>query len=96
MKINWLPVEGYNNTKFVSAHSIATLTVELNGESKDEKSNHSVKADVAGRTPYKLFTGSKCECELFMLELVKQTGTTLEPLRKFESKKVKPLTAGTT
>jgi hypothetical protein len=93
MKINWIPVEGYSNKKFVSAHSIATLTVELNG-TKNEKSNHSVKADVAGRTPYILFTGSMCECELFMLELIKQTGSTLEPLRKFDPRTAVPLTMG--
>lgn len=83
--INWIPVEGYHHTKFLAADSIATLTAELNGESRDEKFNHSVKAYVPGACPYKLFTGTKEECYSFLNALLERTGKIADIARDLRS-----------
>lgn len=81
----WIPVEGYSHTKFLAAHSITTLTAELNGESRDEKFNYSVKAYVTGASPYKLFTGTKEQCYSFLNALLERSGKIADIARDLRS-----------
>ncbi len=86
MKITWIPVEGHRDTKFIAAHTIATITTGLNG-SRDDRWNYSVTAFVPGAATYKLFTGTEKECLAFLDHLRERTGTTSDIARDLRSLK---------
>lgn len=95
--IHWLPVEGYFNQRFIASHQIRLLKVRKT-DMKNHKpdATHQVTADVAADVPVVVLkTGSESTCNLFLTELLKQTGKVIEPFAKFGPEKKAPTESST-
>lgn len=90
--IHWLPIEGYFNQRFIASHQIRLLQVKkCEGKNHKPDATHQVRADIATDVPVAVLkTGSEQTCNLFLTELLKQTGKVVEPFAKFGPEKKAP------
>ncbi len=82
--IHWLPVEGYFGQRYIASHQIVLLKVKRSeGRNHKPDTTHQVTADIGVGGVVTLKTGSESTCNLFLTELLKQTGKIIEPFAKF-------------